>query len=122
MPEEPKKVLCLFNKVRTEAIEKIAKGEENDNFLFGMLRLGHFGYPAETMEIEQYFSPETCAFLRRRVLNIHFAHLPLLRRIFKYDIVFTSTAFGTLLFWALWPFRKPKWVMFDFNILGIIGE
>jgi len=117
-----KKVLCLFNRIREGSLERIAKGEESDNFYFGMLRLKHFGYPAEYLEIEEFFSPKVCSFLRKHVLNIHFVHAPLFRKILKYDIVFTSTAFGTLLLWALYPFKKPKWVMFDFNLLGIMGD
>jgi len=120
--ENKKKVLCLFNRIREGSIEKIENGEQSDNFYFGMLRLKHYGYPAEYLEIEQFFSPTVCNFLRRRILNIHFVHALLFRKILKYDIVFTSTAFGTLLLWTLYPFRKPKWVMFDFNLLGIIGK
>ncbi|MCX6735919.1 MAG: glycosyltransferase family 4 protein [Candidatus Parcubacteria bacterium] len=117
-----KKVLCLFNRVREGSLERIAKGEESDNSYFGMLRLAHFGYPAEYLEIEQFFSPAVCKFLRKHLLNIHFVHTPLFRKILSYDIVFTSTAFGTFFLWVLYPFKKPKWVMFDFNLLGIIGE
>ncbi len=117
-----KKVLCLFNRVREGSLERIAKGNESDNAYFGMLRLKHFGYSAEYLEIEQFFSPGACRFLRKYVLNIHFAHAPLFRKILSYDIVFTSTAFGTFLLWVLYPFKKPKWVMFDFNLLGIIGD
>jgi glycosyltransferase involved in cell wall biosynthesis len=121
MPKR-KKILCLFNKVRKGSLERIKAGEESDNFFWGMLRLPHFGFSAEYLEIEQFFSPAVCTFLRRHILNIHFVHAPLFRKFLKYDIIFTSTAFGSLFLWALYPFKKPKWVVFDFNLLGIIGE
>ena len=42
--------------------------------------------------------------------------------IFRYDIVFTSTAYGCLFLKALFGIKKFKWIILDFNILGAIQE
>jgi len=116
------KILYLFNRVRTDIIRELENGRENDNSFFGMYRLPHFGIQAEHLEIEQFFSPKFASFLRRRILNIHYVHLPLFTKFFKYDIVFTSTAFGSLLAKAIFRLKRPKWVMFDFSISGMVGK
>jgi glycosyltransferase involved in cell wall biosynthesis len=53
---------------------------------------------------------------------MHYAHLPLFPLFFKYDIVFTSTAYSSLILKALFGIKKFKWVILDFNVLGTIGE
>ena len=116
------KVLYLFNRTKSESVKNVEHGVESDNHFSGMFRLNNFGVSAEHMELEQSFFAPLAPFLRKHLLNIHFAHIPLFFRIFKYDIVFTSTAFGTLLLKTLLFLKKPKWVMFDFNIEGMIGD
>ncbi|TRZ52994.1 glycosyltransferase [bacterium] len=116
------KVLYLFNRVRSGAFDVIKNAGENDNSFFGMYRLPHYGISAEYLEIEQFLAPRFATFLRRHFLNIHYIHLPLFFKFFKYDIIFTSTSFGSLLVKAILGFKKPKWIMFDFSIAGMVGE
>ncbi|MBI5134445.1 MAG: glycosyltransferase family 4 protein [Candidatus Taylorbacteria bacterium] len=116
------KVLYLFNRVREGLVDKVKKGESHDNHFYGMLRLRQYGVEADYIEIEQYLPKALCDFLRKRVLNIYFVHLPLFFKMLRYDAVFTSTAFGSQLLHALYPFKKPRWVMFDFSIMGLLGE
>lgn len=116
------KVLYLFNKTKRRSIIDVHLGREPDNHFFGMLRLKNYGVQADYIEIEQFFPSAVVSFLRKYVLNIHFVHLPLFFNIFKYDIVFTSTAFVLLFVKAIFGIRKPKWVMFDFNLEEIIGD
>ncbi len=116
------KVLYLFNRVRDTFVADMKKGEESDNSFFGMYRLPHFGVQAEYLEIEQVLPLRLAEFLRRHFLNIHYVHLPLFFRFFKYDVIFTSTAFGSLLVKSMFRLRKPKWIMFDFSITGMIGD
>lgn len=116
------KILYLFNRVKEHEMKRVEEGMEHDNHFFGMLRLKEHGVEAEYKELEQHVPRSMATFLRRRLLNIHFAHIPLAALFLKYDIIFTSTAFGTLLLKVLLGIKKPRWVVFDYNIRGMIGE
>ncbi len=116
------KVLYLFNRIKKDEIERVMAGKDHDDHFFGMLRLSKYGIEADYLELEQYLSQFIAKFLRRHVLNIHFVHLPLFPFFFKYDIVFTSTAFGSFFLKTALGIKKPKWVLFDYNLTGLIGE
>lgn len=120
------KVLCLFNKVIGSSIEEIKldieKGNSHDSWLFGMLRLPHFGIDTDFLEIEKYIPIWLARFLRKYILTMHYAHIPLFSLFFNYDIVYTSTAYGSLFLKALFRIKKFKWIILDFNILGTIKE
>lgn len=116
------KILYLFNRTKGNSLVEVQHGREADNHFFGMLRLKKHGVQAESMELEESLLSPITPFLRKHILNIHFVHLPLFFRILRYDIVFTSTAFGLMLTKVLLGLKKPKWVMFDFNIEEIIGD
>jgi glycosyltransferase involved in cell wall biosynthesis len=87
-----------------------------------MLRLKDHGIDAVYVTLEQIFSQKVSAWIRKYFLNVYFAHVPFFFAFFRYDIVFSSTAFGSQLLRSLVPFRKPKWVMFDFSITGLLGR
>jgi glycosyltransferase involved in cell wall biosynthesis len=114
------KVLYLFNNVgKGKTVEKVKTGEESDDHLHGLLRMARYGIEADLIEVEKTY-PYWFTSIIRRVLNVYFIHLALLWKFFKYDIVFSSTAYGTQLFFAL--LGRPKWVMYDFSVIGLIGE
>lgn len=117
------KVLYLLNKVYTGSnhIEHIQKGLSNDNAFYGMFRVRRHGIETTFLEIEQFFPRWLAAFLRKHVLNIFWVHLPLFPLFFRYDIIFSSTAYGSLLVKVFSRIKKPKWVILDFNISGSIG-
>ena len=115
------KVLYLFNGVRKGLIEKIVNGKEHDDHFFGMLRLTKYGVKAGYLEIEQYVPRAVAAFLRR-FINIYYIHILLFWKFFSYDIVFTSSAFGSQFVHTLLHIKRPKWVMYDFSITGFIGN
>lgn len=115
------RILYLFNNSRSSALEQIKKGEQSDDHFFGMLRLQHYGVEADYVEIEQYVLPRVARALRR-MLNIYFVHLLLFWKFFSYDVIFTSTAFGSQFVHTLFRIRRPRWVMYDFSILGLIGK
>lgn len=116
------KVLYLFTGFRGEHLDKVKKGEEQGNGYWGMLRLDKFGIGATHLELEQFFPLWLCRFLRKHVLSVYFVHLPLYFKFFSYDIVFTSTAYGTQLVHTLLHIGRPKWVMHDFSIMGLLGD
>ncbi|KKS83296.1 MAG: hypothetical protein UV60_C0045G0001 [Parcubacteria group bacterium GW2011_GWA2_43_11] len=118
------KVLYLFNSVfhGTDKIEKIKKGESNDNSFLGMFRIQKYYIDSNFIEIEQYVPSWFATFLRKYILNIWWIHLPLLPLFFRFDIVVSSTAYGSLLVKSLLHLPHPKWVMVDFNISGTIGN
>ena len=116
------RVLYLLNRAQNGRIGAIRRGEESDNHLYGMLRLPEYGVETGYLEIEQYLPEWLSGFLRRRLLNIYWAHLPLFPKFFSYDAVFSSTAFGSQFFHTLYPFKKPKWIMLDFSLMGLLGE
>lgn len=117
------RVLYLFNGSRDGLVEKVRAGENPGDGFWGMVRLPHYDIDADYVELESVYPGWIARFLRRH-LNIYFVHLPVLWRIFSYDIVFTSSAFGTQLVFTLLGYigmRTPRWVMHDFSITGLIG-
>lgn len=117
------KVLYLFNGIRKGLLEKVQAGDNPGEGFWGMLRLPHYGITADYIELERTYPKKVAAFLRKH-LNIYFIHVPLLWKIFAYDIVFTSTAFGTQFIHTLLSFiglSHPQWVMHDFSITSLIG-
>ena len=111
----PLKVAYLFTRVRTSA--SISR-----NHFYGMYELRDHGFETGYLELEQFLPKKVCDFLRRYFLNMHFAHLPLFPLFFKYDIVFSSTGYASLVLKGLLRIKKFKWVVLDFNILGTIGK
>ncbi len=116
------KVLYLFNKVLAKTIDDARQGKGHDSWCFGMLRLPKYGVQADHLEIEQFMPFWLTRFLRRHILTMHYAHLPLFPLFFRYDIVFTSTAYSSLVLKALLHIKRFKWVILDFNVLGTIAD
>lgn len=116
------RVLCLFNKVVGETMERICREGGPTNQFFGLFELRQRGVAVDVIELETYLPPRIARFLRKHVLTMHYAHLPLFRLFFRYNIVFTSTAFGALIVKALFRIRSFKWVILDFNLLGTIAD
>ena len=116
------KVLYLLNRVQQDSIGSIREGKNNDDHLYGLLRLSQHGIKAGYLEIEQYFPRWLAHFLRKHILTIYWAHLPLFSKFFSHDIIFSSMAFGSQLLHTLYPFKKPKWVMLDFGLMGLLGK
>jgi glycosyltransferase involved in cell wall biosynthesis len=118
------KTLFLFNKVRygTDDAARVEAGLSNDNVYFGMFRVRQYGIETDFLEIDSYIPQWLATFLRRHVLNIWWIHLPLLPVMRRYDVVFSSTAYGSLFVKSLLGMKRPKWVMLDFNISGTIGD
>ena len=109
------KVLFLFNKVR--------KGMDLPrNLFFGMEELRQYGHETGYLEIEHVCPAWLCSLLRRYVLSMHSVHLPLFPWFFRYDIIFTSTAYYSMLLKAVLGIRSFAWVLLDFNIRGTIGD
>ncbi len=115
------KVLYLFSGSRDGLLEKIKKGEAHGNGFWGMLELPRFGIEADYIEIEQTYPKSAAKFIRKH-LNNYAIHLPLLWKFFSYDVVFTSSAFASQLFFAMFSPKKPLWIMHDFSIKGLLGE
>lgn len=109
-----KKVAFLFTRPR--------KGRSiSQNHFYGMYGLRAHGFQTEFLELEQFLPEWLCAWLRKYVLKMHFAHVPLFPLFFKYDIIFSSTAYGPLILKALLGIKRFKWVLLDFNIIGTIA-
>ncbi len=115
------KVLYLFTSYRGEALEKAKRGEDHGNGFWGMLHLSKFGIDAEYLEPEHFYSRKI-SLLIRKYMGVYWLHLTFYLKFFSYDLVFTSTAFGTQLVHTLLHIKKPKWVMHDFSIMGLIGS
>jgi len=116
------KVLYLINKVSQPIIQNMNEGKGHDSGLFGMFRLRKYDIDTDLLEIEQFIPKKIAGFLRRNILTMHYAHLPLFLLFFRYDIVFTSTAYASLILKAVLRIKKFKWVVLDFNVLGTIGS
>jgi glycosyltransferase involved in cell wall biosynthesis len=110
-----RKVAFLFNSVRTNsALPR--------SHYFGMYGLRDRGFETTFLEVEQFFPLWLCQFLRKYVLNIFFIHLLLFPLFFRYDIIFSSTAYASLVLKTVLRIKSFKWVILDFNIIGTIGE
>jgi len=120
-PSRPR-VLFLFTNERTSALADIRAGINHAGGFWGMIHLPKHGVDATFMELETYLPKGLARFLREKLIrNPYWVHLPLYPLFFKYDIIYTSSAFGTQLIHTLYPFRKPRWVMHDFSIISMIG-
>ncbi|MEK7650708.1 MAG: glycosyltransferase family 4 protein [Patescibacteria group bacterium] len=115
------KILYLFNRVRVGLEDKIVQKRDHDGHFFGLFRLASHGVKAEYLEIEQFVPVWFARFLRTRVLNVHYIHLPLFLKMRKYDFVFTSTALGSLFVKAFLGLKRPRWVIFDYGLKGMMG-
>ena len=122
------RILYLLNRVQKGSIGHVLHGNANDDHLYGMLRLREFSGPdgkkieTDYAEIERSWPAWLARIVRDKILNVYWVHAPLFFSFLRYDVVFTSTAFGSQFIWALWPFKKPKWVMLDFSITGFLGK
>lgn len=114
------KVAYLFTSYRAGVVEKYKKGEDHGSGFWGMFWLPEAGVESWYIEPEQIYSKKVSEFIRKR-LGVYWLHLSVFWKFFSYDFVFTSTAFGTQLFFTLLP-GKPRWVMHDFSITGLVGE
>lgn len=117
------KVLYLLNTVRhnTDEIKNIDKGTWHDNNFFGMFRLRKYGFETNFLELEQFLPTRLTKFLRKYI-NIWWIHIPMFPLFLKYDVVFSSTAYSSMLLKAILNIKRPKWVILDFNIDGTIGN
>jgi glycosyltransferase involved in cell wall biosynthesis len=115
------KVAYLFTSYRGEVFKKVERGEDHGNGFWGMFHLPRFGVGASYVELEQTYPRAVSNFIRRH-LSVYWIHVPVFFKLFAYDFVFTSTAFGTQFIHTLLHIRKPRWVMHDFSITGLIGE
>lgn len=113
--------MYLFNGYRRDRLEEVSRGISSHANFWGMTRLEQFGIDATYIEIESILPARLAAWMRQHV-PIYFMHVPTFFRLLSYDLVYTSSAFGTQLLWALWPLKKPLWVMQDFSIMGLLGR
>jgi glycosyltransferase involved in cell wall biosynthesis len=115
------RVAYLFVGPRRKPFEAVLRGENHGAGFWGLLHLEKFGITSDFLEPEQFY-PEWVTHFLRKILSAYWIHLCIFWKIFSYDIIFTSTAFGTQLIHTLLRLRRPLWVMHDFNITGFLGE
>jgi len=123
LPEKRYKALFLYNGERSQAYKRVQDGTGHSAGFWGMVHLPQFGIDARFVEFEQYVPVSLARFLRRYIFrNIYFVHVLFYPLFFSYDIIFTSSAFGTQLVHTLLGFRKPIWIMHDFSISSLVGN
>lgn len=115
------KVLFLYNNERSSVYEEVLAGKNHGVGFWGMVHLRDEGFETDFCEVEKVFSSRIASWFRRHI-NVYFVHIPCFFKMFRYDFVFTSGGFGLQLLHALYPFKKPKWIMHDFNISNFIGD
>lgn len=118
------KVAYLFTGYRGEQWGRVMRGEDHGAGFWGMPHLSHHGVTADIVEMEQVFSVSFSRFLRRYILSMHTVHLPIFWKLFQYDIIFSSTGFGSQFLMTMLStvgIPCPLWVMHDFSITGLIG-
>lgn len=123
MSEKRLRALFLYNGERSEAFARVQRGEGHSAGFWGLVHLPLFGIDAEFLEYEQFFSKRIARFLRRYLFrSVYFLHAPFLPLFLRYDIIFTSSAFGTQLLFTLLHLRRPVWIMHDFSIASLVGS
>ena len=115
------KVAYLYTSYRGEVAQKVRRGEDHGNGFWGMFKLPHYGIESTYLEPEQFYPKKVSEWIRKR-FGVYFLHLSVLLAFFKYDFIFSSTAFGTQLVWTQLHLPRPKWVMHDFSVTGFIGQ
>ncbi len=118
------KITYLFAGDRAWLLEAVRKGEMHGAGFWGMCHLAPYGITAESLDPEKVY-PAWLAKKLRKIFSSYSIHLTVFWKFFSYDIVFTSTGFGTQLFFTLLKqigIPTPKWVMHDFNITGFLGD
>lgn len=116
------KILYLYSNYRADRLERVKKGTFSDNQFYGLLRLPHYGVEAEYGEIEQHIPQKAALFLRKQFLSIHLAHLPILWRFFSYEVVFHVNSFTSQLLFNILGIKKPKFVLYDYSLIGLLGN
>ncbi|GEM_PF-830425 len=116
-----KKVLYLFNGKRSGLIDEIKAGDRPDDGFYGMYRLRNYDINANYAEVEDVFPLWFAAFLRKHI-NINYIHIPIIWKLFKSDIIFSSSSFGAEIIHAFIKPEHSKWVIYDFSLTGLIGN
>lgn len=109
----------LFVGPRKPALERVHRGENHGAGFWGMCHLGQFDIDADFIELEDTYPHWLCQLIRRYV-SAYWLHLFVFWKFFAYDFIFASTGFGTQLIFTLLPIKRPRWVMYDFNITGFL--
>lgn len=115
------KILYLFNGFRGAADNEILRGENHDGHFHGMYRLRRIGFDTDFDEIEKHL-PRKLATRIRRFITTYFIHLLTFPRIFYADVVISPTAFSSLFLKRILCLRRPRWLVLDFGLIGMIGE
>ncbi len=115
------KILFLYSRPRKAQEEAFLNGGGHDNHFIGMFRLRKYDIETNYLEPEQYLSSRM-VYIWRRIFNIWWMHVPFFPVLLRYDIIFAGGAYGALLMKAIFRIRRPKWVIYDANITGTIGE
>lgn len=115
------KILYLFNGFRGGVDQQVLRGENHDGHFHGMYRLRNMGFKTDFDEIEKHVS-RPWAIRLRSFIGTYYIHLLTFFRIFKYDIIFSPTAFSSLLLKNILRVRRPYWIILDFGLLGMVGE
>lgn len=114
------KILYLFSNYRKDHIQKFKDGLISDNAFFGMFRLKQFGIETSYVEIEDYLPRKLCIFLRKYI-NVYTINILVFFKIIRSQIVIHVNSFVTQLVLLLISPHKPKWVIYDYSLTGLIG-
>lgn len=120
---KPIRVAYVFTGFRGDLWKQVQAGEKDGNGFWGMGYLQQNGVDANLVELEMFYPRGLSSFMRSRLLNVNLVHLPTFFAFFAYDIIYTSTGFGSQLLMTLLRFvgiRRPLWVMHDFSISGFL--
>jgi glycosyltransferase involved in cell wall biosynthesis len=115
------KVLFLFSRPRIFQAADLAAGKGHDNHFIGMYRIRKYGIETDFLDPE-HILPAPVAYVWRRIFNIWWMHVPFFPLFFRHDMVFAGGAYGSLLLKAVVRLRRHRWVIYDANISGTIGD
>lgn len=105
------RILFLYAGIQREKLlESHLRGEAPDSSFFGLLQLQRIAH------VTADFSERSS----RAKVGFNASFLPLLSRIWQYDVVVSPVALPVLSIRSLLPVRKPAWIVFNLNLTNML--
>ena len=118
------KVLFFYNGIRSQTMKDFQEGKGHGDHMDGMPQLRKLGIDSDFQELEKVYPEWICKIIRKYV-PIYFVQVPIFWKIFGYNIIVSSSAFGIQTLYSifkLFGLRRPKWVMLDWSLTGLLNK
>jgi glycosyltransferase involved in cell wall biosynthesis len=111
------RVLYLYGGRRKEVMREIQNGLAPDTPLWGQNYMYEFMIEADIIHPEDLYPARFEQLLRKR--GARFLPLPLVLKLQRYDIVFSSVGFVLLLLKTLLGWQRPRWICYNIDLMNV---